>query len=403
MIANLCFDVFLFNLMTVCVGNRKKNMKIRPFQIERFFARYEFNAPYLLSSSDCEALSIQELLSLEEGAAEQFQRHWLGYTESQGSPVLRQTIASLYQSINEEQVLVHTGAEEAIFTFMNAVLEKNDHVIVHFPCYQSLFEVANAIGCEVTLWETHEEDGWELDLASLQQSMKKNTKAIIVNCPHNPTGYLMSKTKQQQIIEIAREQQCIVFSDEVYRGLEQHPDEALPAACDLYEHAVSLGVMSKTFGLPGLRIGWIATHDQQIYASMAAFKDYLTICNSAPSEFLATVALRNASVIIARNKHIIEENMLVLTSFFETYQHLFSWVAPRAGSIAFPRICFAQDVEQFCSDLVQKQGVLLLPGICYDFGHRHFRIGFGRKNMSECLARLELYIKNELSAYRRRI
>ena len=372
-------------------------MKIRPFQIERFFARYEFNAPYLLSSSDCEALTIQELLSLEEGAAEQFQQHWLGYTESQGSRALRQAITMQYQSINEEEVLVHAGAEEAIFTFMNAVLEKNDHIIVHFPCYQSLFEIANAIGCEVTRWETHEENGWELDLESLQLSIKGTTRAIIVNCPHNPTGYLMSKAKQQQIIEIAREHQCIVFSDEVYRGLEQNPDETLPAACDLYEHAVSLGVLSKTFGLPGLRIGWIATHNQQIYASMAAFKDYLTICNSAPSEFLATVALRNAATIIPRNKDIIEENMRLLLPFFATYHHLFAWVVPKAGSIGFPRLRFEQDSEQFCTDLVQKQGVLLLPGSCYDFGHKHFRIGFGRKNMPECLERLEAYIRNELS------
>ena len=149
---------------------------IRPFQIERFFARYEFKAPYLLSSSDCEALSIQELLSLEVEAAEQFQHHWLGYTESQGSPELRQAITMLYQSINVEQVLVHAGAEEAIFTFMNATLERNDHIIVHFPCYQSLFEVANAIGCEITLWETHEENGWELDLDMLRQSMKGEYK-----------------------------------------------------------------------------------------------------------------------------------------------------------------------------------------------------------------------------------
>jgi aspartate/methionine/tyrosine aminotransferase len=372
-------------------------MKIRPFQIERFFARYEFNAPYLLSSSDCEALTIQELLSLEEGAAEQFQQHWLGYTESQGSRALRQAITMQYQSINEEEVLVHAGAEEAIFTFMNAVLEKNDHIIVHFPCYQSLFEIANAIGCQVTQWETHEENGWELDLESLQHSIKGTTRAIIVNCPHNPTGYLMSKAKQQQIIEIAREHQCIVFSDEVYRGLEQNSDETLPAACDLYEHAVSLGVLSKTFGLPGLRIGWIATHNQQIYASMAAFKDYLTICNSAPSEFLATVALRNAATIIPRNKDIIEENMRLLLPFFATYHHLFAWVVPKAGSIGFPRLRFEQDSEQFCTDLVQKQGVLLLPGSCYDFGHKHFRIGFGRKNMPECLERLEAYIRNELS------
>jgi aspartate/methionine/tyrosine aminotransferase len=139
----------------------------------------------------------------------------------------------------------------------------------------------------------------------------------------------MSKIKQQQIIEIAREHQCIVFSDEVYLGLEQNPEDTLPAACDLCEDAVSLGVMSKTFGLPGLRIGWIATRNQQIYTSMALFKDYLTIGNSAPSEFLATVALRNKSRIIARNKQIIQENMRMLNTFFETYHHLFNWMRPK--------------------------------------------------------------------------
>ena len=369
-------------------------MKIKPFQIERFFARYEFKAPYLLSSSDCEALTIQELLNLEMGATEQFQNYWLGYTESQGSPELRQNISVLYQSINTEQILVHAGAEEAIFAFMNATLDKSDHVIVHFPCYQSLFEVAHAIECDITRWETHEEDGWELDLDMLRQSIRSNTKAIIINCPHNPTGYLMSKTKQQQIIEIAREHNCIVFSDEVYRWLEQNPDDTLPAACDLYENAVSLGVMSKTFGLPGLRIGWIATRNKQIYDAIAAFKDYLTICNSAPSEFLATIALRNRSTIIARNKRIIEENLVALNTFFASYHHLFNWIAPKAGSIAFPSIRFEQDVEQFCTNLVEQQGVLLLPGTCYDFGHRHFRIGFGRKNMLECLDRLEAYTKS---------
>lgn len=371
-------------------------MKIRPFQLERFFARYEFNARYLLSSSDCEALSIQDLLDLEEGAAEQFQKQWLGYTESQGAPELRRAITGLYETIDAEQVLVYAGAEEAIFAFMNAMLEKGDHIIVHFPCYQSLFEVARALGCEVTLWETREEDGWELDLDVLRRNIKGNTTAIIVNCPHNPTGYLMSKEKQSELVEIARQHGCLLFSDEVYRGLEQNAEDLLPAACDLYENAVSLGVMSKTFGLPGLRIGWIATRNQQMYAAMAAFKDYLTICNSAPSEFLATVALRKRASIITRNKQIIADNLTVLNAFFSTYQHLFKWTAPRAGSIAFPSIRFNLDIEQFCADLVQKQGVMLLPGTCYDFGQKHFRVGFGRKNMPECLEQLEIYLKNEL-------
>lgn len=367
-------------------------MRLRPFKLERFFARYEFDAPYLLSSSDCEAFSIQEILDLEPGAAEALQKQWLGYTKSQGNPELRQAITTVYRHVEADNVLVHTGAEEAIFTFMNAILTPDDHIIVHYPCYQSLFEVANAIGCEVTRWETREEDGWELDIDRLRQNMQTNTKAIVINCPHNPTGYLMSKTKLEQIVEIAREYNSIIFSDEVYRLLEQHPDDTLPAACDLYENAVSLGVMSKTFGLPGLRIGWIATRNHRIYRAMEAFKDYLTTCNSAPSELLATIALRNKSVIIDRNMRIIAANLKRLDTFFDTYQQMFTWVRPKAGSVAFAHIRFNLDVEAFCTELLERQGVLLIPSTCYDFDRKHFRLGFGRRDMPECLSKLEEFI-----------
>lgn len=166
-------------------------MRLPPFHLERFFARYEFQAPYLLCSSDCESLSLQELLSLEPQAQEALQSLWLGYTESQGHPELRAKIARLYQRLDASQVLVHTGAEEAIFTFMNAALEPGDHVIVQTPCYQSLTDIARSIGCEVTAWETHEQDGWTLDVEWLQRQMRANTRAIVINCPHNPTGYLM--------------------------------------------------------------------------------------------------------------------------------------------------------------------------------------------------------------------
>jgi len=367
-------------------------MKIPPFKLERYFAKYEFEAPYLLCGSDCESFSIQELLSLETGSLTDFQSHWLGYTESQGSPELKAEIANLYERITIEQVLVHTGAEEAIFTFINGMLSRGDHVIVHYPCYQSLFEIANSIGCEVTKWKTAEENNWELDLDVLRQNIKPNTRAIIVNCPHNPTGYLMSHQKQQHIIDIAHDYGLILFSDEVYRGLEYQPEDRLPAACDLYENAVSLGVMSKTYGLAGLRIGWIATQNREIYQAMASFKDYTTICNSAPSEFFATLALRQKEKIVRRNLDIVRHNLSLLNEFFAEHQDIFNWRLPQAGSIAFPSLNIDQDVESFCHDLVEKQGVLLLPGTYFDFGNKNFRVGFGRKNMPEALEQLEAYV-----------
>ena len=367
-------------------------MKLPQFELERFFAKYEFNAKYLLCSSDLEAMSVAELLALDPNAQEKFGQLWLGYTESTGSPELRAEIAQLYTNIQPDQVLVHTGAQEAIFNFMTALLTPDDHAIVHFPGYQSLFSVAEGAGCEVSRWETFEEEGWELDLDRLEKLIRPNTKLIVVNCPHNPTGYLMNHETQNRLIEIARAHSIILFSDEVYRLLEQDPADTLPMACDLYENAVSLGVMSKTFGLAGLRIGWIATRNPQILKAMATFKDYLTICNSAPSEFLATLALQHKEQIVERNLAIIRHNLALLDQFFEKYSEVFAWQKPKSGSTAFPSLKTGQPIENFCIELVEQQGVLLLPSNYFDYGTKNFRLGFGRKNLPLALAELENFL-----------
>jgi len=366
-------------------------MLIPAFKLERYFAQYEFNVKYVLCASDCESFSIQELLAFEPDAADQFHQHWLGYTESTGSPSLQREICNLYENIEPAQVLVHTGAEEAIFLFMHAVLDAADHVIVHWPCYQSLFEVARSIGCQVTLWKAHEETGWSLDLDELQQQIRPNTKAVIVNTPHNPTGHLMPTEVFQEIARICRDKGIILFSDEVYRESEYREEDRLPAACDLGDNTVSLGVMSKTYGLAGLRIGWIATPNTDVYARMAALKDYTTICNSAPSEFLAELALRHREKLAARNLEIISSNLVLLDQFFDRHADRFAWQRPNAGAIGFPQLIGA-DVNDFCKDLVEKAGVLLLPGTLYGDQGNHFRIGFGRKNFPDALSRVEEYL-----------
>ncbi|MDX2211868.1 MAG: aminotransferase class I/II-fold pyridoxal phosphate-dependent enzyme [Oculatellaceae cyanobacterium bins.114] len=373
-------------------------MKLSPFKLERFFAKYEFKAPYLLAASDCEAMTIAELLSLEPDATQKFHQTGLGYTETQGSSELRQAVAQTYQTIGIEDILIHAGAEEAIFIFMNIALQPGDHIIVHSPCYQSHSSIAQSIGCEVGWWMSHEADHWELDLEWLQGAIQPNTKAIAINCPHNPTGYVMSRAKLEELVAICREHQLLLFSDEVYRYLEYRDEDTLPAACDLYENAVSLGVMSKTYGLAGLRIGWIATRNQEIYQAMAAFKDYTSICNSAPSEFLSTLALRHRDQIVQRNRAIITKNIEVCNDFFSKYPHLFNWTAPKGGSTAFPSLNHL-DAEEFCLNLVNQQGVLLLPSPYFDFGRQNFRIGLGRKNLPECIEKLETYLKtNQFNA-----
>lgn len=366
-------------------------MNLPPFKLERYFAKYEFNTEYLLCSSDCESMSIADLLAFEPGAGEKFQNVWLGYTESQGSPTLRAEICKLYEKIGPDDILVHAGAEEAIFLFMHAMLDKGDHIIVHSPSYQSLRDVAKSIGCDVSPWRAREENGWALDLQELRHLMRTNTKAIIINTPHNPTGYLMSRDDYDALHKFAQANKLLLFSDEVYRESEYDPATRLPAGCDYGEHAVSLGVTSKTYGLAGLRIGWIATKNRKIYEKMASLKDYTTICNSAPSEFLAEVAMRNRKKLAERNLDIISHNLNVIDDLFARYSALFTWIRPQAGSMAFPRY-LGGNVDKFCDELVRKAGVLLLPGTIYDDSNNHFRLGLGRKTLPQAVERLEQYL-----------
>ncbi len=366
-------------------------MQLPDFKLERYFAKYEFNTEYLLCSSDCEAMSIADLLAFEPGAAEKFQQIWLGYTESQGSPTLRKEICNLYETIQPEHVLVHTGAGEAIFLFMQAMLKAGDHAIVHSPGYQSLAEVARGIGCDVSSWMAREENNWALDLDELPKLLRPNTKLIVINTPHNPTGYLMSRSDFDSINCFARENNLLLFSDEVYRESEYNSATRLPAACDSGEHAISLGVTSKTYGLAGLRIGWIATRNKNVYQRMAALKDYTTICNSAPSEFLAEVAMRHRLKLAGRNLGIIKKNLAVIDGFMQRHADLFSWIRPQAGSMAFPRL-LRGDVDTFCDELVHEAGIMLLPGTAYDDTANHFRLGLGRKNLPEAVAKLEEFL-----------
>lgn len=366
-------------------------MNLPPFKLERYFARYEFNVQYSLCSSDCESVTTGTLLDLEPEAREQFEHLTLAYTESPGAPTLRQAITRIYTTVQPEHILVHTGAEEAIYLFMHAALTANDHIIVHSPCYQSLLDVAASIGCEVTRWSAREDKNWALDLDELQAMIRPNTRVIVVNTPHNPTGYLMPRSDYAELNAIAQQHDIILFSDEVYRESEYDPAVRLPAACDINDTAVSLGVMSKTYGLPGLRIGWVATHNTQIYERMAALKDYTTICNSAPSEFLAEIALRHREQLAQRNVGIITRNAALLDTWFQKRADQFAWVRPQAGPIAFPKLKHG-DVDAFCHEVVTQAGVLLLPGTLFDDTGNHFRLGMGRQNMPHALAALEAFL-----------
>lgn len=367
-------------------------MKLQPFKLERYFAKYEFYVKYLLSSSDCDGFLQKEILELADNETKElWEKLTLGYTESLGHPLLRAEIAKLYQEIDPNQVLI-TAPEEGIFIGLSTLLEKGDHVICTFPGYQSLYEIAEGIGCEVTKWQPDETEGWRFNLDFLRNNIKSNTKLLVINFPHNPTGYLPTKEDFQKIIDIAREHNLYVFSDEMYRFLEFIPDHRLPSACEIYDKAITLFGMSKTFGMAGVRIGWLVTKDNELYNKMAAFKDYTTICSSAPSEILSLIALRAKDTIIAKHIKRVERNLALLDAFFEKYKNIFSWVKPKAGTIAFPKLQGELNSYDFCQRVVQEAEIMLLPSTVYNYDNKHFRIGFGRENMPEALNKFEEYI-----------
>jgi aspartate/methionine/tyrosine aminotransferase len=369
-------------------------MRIDDFELERFFARYEFAVRHLLCASDVEGWLMADLLALADAeTAELWRDLRLGYTEAPGHPLLRREIATLYEGIAPDEVLVFSGAEEAIFVVANVLLGPGDHAIVTWPAYQSLFEVARSTGADVTLHELRAEDGWAIDVDALREQVTPRTKLIVVNVPHNPTGYVPDPATYRAIADIAADAGATLLSDEVYRFLEQPGTDLLPAGADVGPHGVSLGVMSKSFALAGLRIGWLATHDAGLLDRAARFKDYTTICASAPAEILSLIALRARDRVLARSRSIVDGNLALLDAFFERQAGRIRWARPRGGPVAFPELRAGVPVDRFADDLLEAEGVLVAPGSIFGHPGNHFRLGFGRTDLPAALAGLERFLE----------
>lgn len=372
-------------------------MRIEDFELERFFARHEFAVRHLLCASDLEGWPMADVLALADPEADAL---WhglrLGYTEAPGHPLLRAEIASLYETIAPDGVLVFNGAEEAIFTVANVLLGPGDHAIVVWPAYQSLHAVARATGADVALHELHESEGWAIDVDRLRSQVTPRTRLIVVNVPHNPTGSLPDAATYRAVAEIAADADARLLSDEVYRFLELDPTDRLPAGADLGPHAISLGVMSKSFAMAGLRIGWLASQDTRLLDAAARFKDYTTICASAPAEILSLIALRARQAVLARSRSLIADNIALLDGFFERQAEHFSWVRPRGGSIGFPRLRASVPVNRFATDLLEADGVLLAPGSLFGHPGNHFRLGMGRADLPLALDLMEAFSRRTL-------
>ena len=372
-------------------------MRIAPFLTEQFFAEYEFSAKHLLAASDCETMSIGELLRLSGSSLEELGDLTLGYTESQGDPQLRSQISEMYSEIRSEDIVVLTSPIEGIYLAMQTLLEPEDNVIALRPAYDALNNVAQHICREVLAWNLIPgTDCWELDFDQLESIIGPQTRMLVVNFPHNPTGYVPSHSEFERLIKLARKYDIWLFCDEIYRGLEF--ERAIPSAADLYEKSIVLSGLSKTYGLPGLRAGWLVIRNKDLRDELINWKHYTTICPAGPTEFLAQKALLVKEKLAERSKAIIQENLKLCEAFFSRFPEHFIWRRPLAGSVAFVEVDLAKlgfdSATAHCHHLAQNHGIVLLPGKCLGFNDSFVRLGLGRAGFGESLEAYAAVIAN---------
>jgi aspartate/methionine/tyrosine aminotransferase len=389
-------------------SNKGCDVQIDPFKLERYFLDNESKGTLSLSSAICDPLKLKDLLAYAGlDSLETLYELSLGYTDSYGNPDLRKAIAALYGKLIQSDNLIEVLPTEGILVALNCLLEPGDHVISCYPVYEPLYRVARAIPCEVSWWKANP-DQWQFDVDELETLIQPgHTKLIIINFPHNPTGAILTHDQLNRVIGLARKHNCRVFSDEIFRWSEQEETDRLPAVCDVYEKGVTLSGMSKTFSLPGVRVGWLATQEKPLVERFSIFKDYTTGCASASSEVFALIALTAKDRIIQRTLQIVGRNLLEFESFFDRHRDKFRWVRPKSSLVTLVELLDEDDPAGFARALLSEQNILIAPGSVLMLdelpnGCNYFRLGFGLglSDLHQALCGFEDFLEHRVYAGR---
>ncbi|MBN1881434.1 MAG: aminotransferase class I/II-fold pyridoxal phosphate-dependent enzyme [Deltaproteobacteria bacterium] len=356
-------------------------MKVTLFSLERFYVDYEFNVGTNISASCGAETTTADLLALAgDEAKEHYLSLGLDYRENRGDERLRDLISREYDRLLADDIQVTAGGSEAIYLLMHTQLNPGDRIIVETPIYQSLFQVAEDMGVETARLPLAAEEGFVPDPNRLEKLLEeKRTKMVIVNHPHSPTGSVLTKQLLMELGALTEKHGALLVSDEVYWGVFYDPADRIPHAADLFENAVTIGDMTKPYGLGGLRVGWLASRRQDILDAASIMKDYTTMCASAPSEYLSILALEHRDEIIKKNTDIAQKNISRFDDLVTAVGGMLSWIPPRGGYTGFVRLDVpGRDVRGFCIDLIDKKDVLLLPGDVFG-DSRRFRVGVGTR------------------------
>jgi aspartate/methionine/tyrosine aminotransferase len=355
--------------------------------IERMFAKHEFTCRVNLTGSDTEGLSLDALWELApEDTRRWYESLTLGYTESPGNPLLRELAAQSSGVRSGSAVQVFAGATEAVFVLLNTILSSNDHVVVIGPTYQLLIDVPRAIGAEVTEIRLRREDGWRLDVDQIRRALRPDTRLIVANFPHNPTGALPEAPVFEELLSLVDGTETLLLSDEIYRGVELEPQRRLPSAAAMTANAISVTGVSKVLGMAGVRIGWTVTQNAAVTARLLDYRYWTTLATSAPSEVLAIAGLQAAPALVDRANSLVRTNARALASFVDSTPG-WAWVPPAGGTCAYPWLT-ATEARAFSEWLVDRHGVLLAPDVMFDHGGQHLRFGLGRALFPEGMATL---------------
>jgi aspartate/methionine/tyrosine aminotransferase len=358
-------------------------VKIETFLLERWMTRHETHVRYDIAESGILPLSTADLLEFEpesERAAtlEGLLNLPLGYSEARGTESLRTQLVATYARGDADHILVTTGAIEANFLLFNVLLDEGDHVIAPYPAYQQLYSVPRAIGCAVSLWQVGPETGYRYDVDALERLVTPRTRVIVVNTPHNPTGAMMRPAEAERVYAIAESVGATVIGDEAYRWLAvPDGDPFAPPMFDLGPRGISVGTLSKPFGLPGLRIGWIAA-SPDIVRRCWSMRDYITLSPGKLNDALAQLALTHRERIIARNRRIIDANLATARQWMSDRSDFLSWTPPRGGLLALLKYDLPVQSLELADTLATKYSVMLAPGSAFGYEH-HLRLGIGQR------------------------
>ena len=358
-------------------------MKIERFELERWMTRWELEVTHDICESGILPMSLDELYSLIGSSSasrleEAIRTMPLSYSEARGTEELRGLLASTYADATADDILVTTGAIEANFLAFNTLLNPGDHVVAVSPAYQQLHSVPRAIGAEVDLWDLQVPGGgFAYDLDRLESLLRPSTRLIVINTPHNPTGAVLDSAALDRIIELARERDAWILSDEAYRWLEfPGGDNLVEPTRNRYEKAISVGTVSKPFGMPGLRIGWLAAN-ADIAAQSWALRDYVSLSPSKISDAVTCALIEHRERIMPRNQAIMSENLAFATEWFERNAARASWTPPKAALLAMMTYTAPIDSVTLANRLAGEAGVMLAPGAAFGL-EGHLRIGIGQ-------------------------